>query len=172
MFQGTFSNKKKWMRRRRGVQGERNRKRVGARELCFICIAQCESVQAGDALVGKPAFMLHHILQPIKIKRASNLLPPREQRDLKKSLFLFLRKAFPIECFFPTSFRCASTSSIARQRGFGNARAPAFTWCEKTIYRHTSDLFRKRPLSWVDICSEDFQVSSCIISSVSRTAEV
>lgn len=88
------------MRRRRGVQGERNRERVGARELCFICIAQCESVKAGDALVGKPAFMLHHLLQPIKTESASNLLPPREQRDLKKSLFLFLGKAFPIEHFF------------------------------------------------------------------------
>ncbi len=73
---------------------------MGARELCFICIAQYESVQAGDALVGKPAFMLHHILQPIKTKRSSHLLPPREQRNLKKSLCLFLRKAFPIEHLF------------------------------------------------------------------------
>lgn len=51
--------------------------------------------------MGKPAFMLHHILQPIKTERAPNLLPPREQRDLKKSYFLFLRKAFPIEHFSP-----------------------------------------------------------------------
>lgn len=109
------------------MQGERNRERVGAQELCFICIAQCETVKAGDALVGKPAFMLHHFLQRIKTERTFNLLPQREERDLKKSHFLFLQKAFRIKHFFPTSVRCASTSFIARERGFGDARAPALT---------------------------------------------
>lgn len=86
------------MRRRRGIQGERNRERVGAQELCFICIAHCESVKAGDALVGKPAFMLHSISQLIR-ERTSNLLPPREQRNLKNFHFSFPRKAVPVERF-------------------------------------------------------------------------
>lgn len=131
------------MRRRRGMQGERNRERVGAQELCFICIAHCESVKAGDALVGKPAFMLHSISQLIR-ERTSNLLPPREQRNLKNFHFSFLRKAFPVEhFFFSSSVRRASTSSIARERGFVNALSPAFTWYEKTIYRDNLDLFRR-----------------------------
>lgn len=108
------------------TERERNRERVGAQELCFICIAHCESVKAGDALVGKPAFMLHSISQLIR-ERTSNLLPPREQRNLKNFHFSFFRKAVPVEHFFSSSVRRASTSSIARERGFVNALSPAFT---------------------------------------------